>query len=101
MARSLSAQTQCRFDAPGVQRFAFSTELSACRNVGENGIAIIVPENVGRRGTFPGLIQREGLWWEWNCLVTHIRDEQANGRSPTLQATSQKAVQMRLRGGLG
>jgi hypothetical protein len=59
---------------------AFATELLAGRDAGEDGVPIIVPESAGRRGAFPELIHCEGHWQEWDCLVTRIRDEQANGR---------------------
>ena len=59
---------------------AFATELLSGRDAGEDGVPIIVPESAGRRGAFPELIQCEGHWQEWDCLVTRIRDEQANGR---------------------
>lgn len=59
---------------------AFATELLSGRDAGEDGVPIIVPESAGRRGAFPELIHCEGHWQEWDCLVTRIRDEQANGR---------------------
>jgi len=59
---------------------AFATELLSGREAGEDGVPIIVPESAGRRGAFPELIHCEGHWQEWDCLVTRIRDEQANGR---------------------
>lgn len=59
---------------------AFATELLSGRDAGEDGVPIIVPESAGRRGAFPELIHCEGHWQEWDCLVTRVRDEQANGR---------------------
>lgn len=60
---------------------AFATELLAGRDASEDGVPIIVPESAGRRGAFPELIHCEGHWQEWDCLITRIRDEQANGRA--------------------
>lgn len=60
---------------------AFATELLSGRDAGEDGVPIIVPESAGRRGAFPELIRCESPWQEWDCLITHLRDEQANGRA--------------------
>ena len=60
---------------------AFATELLAGRDASEDGVPIIVPESAGRRGAFPELIHCEGHWQEWDCLITRIRDEQANGHA--------------------
>jgi hypothetical protein len=57
-----------------------ATELLSSRGADEDGVPIIVPESAGRRGAFPELIRCETGWQEWDCLVTPVRDEQANGR---------------------
>lgn len=64
----------------GARSLACAPELLFCRATGEDGAPIIVPESAGRRGAFPEFIHCEGHWQEWDCLVTRIRDEQANGR---------------------
>jgi hypothetical protein len=60
--------------------FACAPELLSDRDNGEDGIPIIIPQSAGRRGAFPELIHYEGHWQEWDCVVTRIPDEQANGR---------------------
>ncbi len=60
---------------------AFAMELLAGRDAGEDGVPLVAPESAGRRGAFPELIRCDGAWREWECLATHIRDEQGNGRA--------------------
>lgn len=81
MARFFPVRSQCQFDTAGERRFAERLErLHSGRDAGGDGVPIIVPESAGRRGAFPELIHCDGHWQEWDCLVTRIRDEQANGR---------------------
>jgi superfamily I DNA/RNA helicase len=70
MARFSPVRSQCQFDTFGDLRLAFATELLSGRNADEDYVPIVIPE----------LIRCETGWQEWDCLVTRIRDEQANGR---------------------
>ncbi|GEM_PF-2903295 len=57
----------------------FATELLSGRDAGENRVHMSSRKRRPPR-RLPRLIHCEGHWQEWDCLVTRIRDEQANGR---------------------